>query len=315
VNRTLFLFLSALFFVAGCTSTVTVRFRRPAKLSIKGVKTVAVRPFEVPLNHGLQNPDAHIRQLVADGIREGGYYDLQDGGGDGIINGRVWWLWVEQNGEEPIVQTETKYSTPTKQDPIPRLIWSKDYVVGAPFTLYRGFLKVELTFIKLAGEREETVTTVTDARYLVQKVGGAAGGGGAPDRLTVFKNFAAQVTREFIERVSPYYETLELVLAGASGQATSLIKNGKYEEAAEILRNEAARAQGDAKAACYYDLGVCWEAIGGLDGLDEAIRHYQLAVEIDPADSYCEALGRATRLKRDVLKLRRQEIEQAGGET
>lgn len=80
-----------------------------------------------------------------------------------------------------------------------------------------------------------------------------------------------QVARKYVEQISPYHETADLLVQDGDSVAATLIRGNAYQEAITYLQGLDGRAAEDE-----YNLGLAYEASGEIY---QAGKHYELALQ------------------------------------
>ena len=84
---------------------------------------------------------------------------------------------------------------------------------------------------------------------------------------------AREAAENFVRQISPYHETVDLIVLDGSPVAVTLIRGNAYQEAIAFLQS-----QDDRSAEDEYNLGLAFEANGEIPS---ARKHYQLALKQD----------------------------------
>jgi len=82
-----------------------------------------------------------------------------------------------------------------------------------------------------------------------------------------------EVAEKFVRQISPFHETVDLIVLDGNPVAVTLIRGNAYQEAISFLQS-----QDDRSAEDEYNLGLAFEANGEIPS---ARKHYQLALKKD----------------------------------
>jgi tetratricopeptide (TPR) repeat protein len=137
-----------------------------------------------------------------------------------------------------------------------------------------------------------------------KKAKGSAQIGKLPDKCYILESLSRKVVETFVRHIAPYYTTITKKFekgTGASKQAIKMAQSGLWDEAREVFERE---AQARPTSANYYNLGVCYEALGMYH---EAEEQYRNAVSSKAKDLYMEALADIKKLKEEKKILRERE--------
>jgi tetratricopeptide (TPR) repeat protein len=320
------------FFIAGCQRRgVFLDVKRPAKLTMPGVKTIAVVDLESGDSALEKGAAAHVKEALVAGIRKEqaikvmDLKTLQEDGGqkiDGVITGQVWCVY---NKEEKRFETALRSKKITVQDgSLPKVVESRDYVEYVPYRTVRAFLKVRLALVTFKGKQEETMAVLSEAAGYREKIGGIRNVGffdlfssdsqaqtpslgEAPG--PIFKALAERVVPRFIATISPHTERVTVAFAeNGDARGLDLIKRGRYVDAVAVLEKICVgkRPTKD-NAPDFYNLGLAHEALGTRADFDMARDYYRQAIQGDPESPlYPEGLGRIETLVRDYYKITEQ---------
>lgn len=317
---------------AGCQPRgVLLDVKRPARLMLPGVKTIAVTDFQSGDSEMERSAAAYVKDALIAGLKREqaikivDIKTIQERGGqkiDGVVTGQVWCTYDK---EEQRFETALRSREIIVQDGfVSRVVESKDYVEYVPYKTVRAFLKVRLTLITFKGEQEETAAVLSEAAGYRQKIGGirnvgffdlfsigeqadAPSLGEAPG--PIFKALAERVVPRFIATISPHTERVAVALAeNGDPRGLDLIRRGRYLEAVAVLEKLCVgKHPTKDNAPDFYNLGLAHEALGTRDDLDMARDYYQQAIQGDPENAlYPQGLGRVERLIRDHYSLAEQ---------
>ncbi|MDQ7778294.1 MAG: hypothetical protein RDV41_01130 [Planctomycetota bacterium] len=158
--------------------------RRPAKLTMPGVKTIAVVDLNCSDSTMDKRAAAYVKEALLNGIRKEKVLNvidiktLQERGGqkiDGVITGEVWSTFTT---EKDRFETALRTRETTAQDGfLTKVVESQDYAERVPYETVRAFLKVRLTLVTFKGKKEETRAILSESQGYRQKIGGITSGG------------------------------------------------------------------------------------------------------------------------------------------
>lgn len=96
-----------------------------------------------------------------------------------------------------------------------------------------------------------------------------------------------QVARKYVEQISPFHETADLLVQDGDPVAATLIRGNAYQEAIAYLQGLDGRAAEDE-----YNLGLAFEASGKIF---QAAKHYKLALQQDKSNQIFREAVKRTR--------------------
>ena len=96
-----------------------------------------------------------------------------------------------------------------------------------------------------------------------------------------------QVARKYVEQISPYHETADLLVQDGDSVAATLIHGNAYQEAITYLQGLDGRAAEDE-----YNLGLAYEASGEIH---QAGKHYELALQQETSNQIFRDAVKRTR--------------------
>ena len=96
-----------------------------------------------------------------------------------------------------------------------------------------------------------------------------------------------QVARKYVEQISPYHETADLLVQDGDSVAATLIRGNAYQEAITYLQGLDGRAAEDE-----YNLGLAYEASGDIY---QAGKHYELALQQETSNQIFRDAVKRTR--------------------
>ena len=96
-----------------------------------------------------------------------------------------------------------------------------------------------------------------------------------------------QVARKYVEQISPYHETADLLVQDGDSVAATLIRGNAYQEAITYLQGLDGRAAEDE-----YNLGLAYEASGEIY---QAGKHYELALQQETSNQIFRDAVKRTR--------------------
>ena len=95
------------------------------------------------------------------------------------------------------------------------------------------------------------------------------------------------MARKYVEQISPYHETADLLVQDGDSVAATLIRGNAYQEAITYLQGLDGRAAEDE-----YNLGLAYEASGEIY---QAGKHYELALQQETSNQIFRDAVKRTR--------------------
>lgn len=109
----------------------------------------------------------------------------------------------------------------------------------------------------------------------------------------------------FVRHIAPYYTTMTRKFergTGASKQAIKMAQKGLWDEAKEVFKRD---VQIRPTPSNYYNLGLCYEALGMYD---EAEKQFRNAIGLKPKELHMDTLADIKRMKKEKKMLREREM-------
>jgi tetratricopeptide (TPR) repeat protein len=250
---------------------------------------------------------------------------------DAVINGKVWIDVVITDGVE-IAKTDLEYRQGGRQG---TFNYDVEILSYWPYKSINGTMALELKLTRL--NPTEVLAVTFDSRSYSDKVGGKpadlqakvaqgtyalssqaaeSGSGGKqineieesdlvlPSFNQLVANLSESIAAQFSRKISLTLKKVNYSIASSGNKtAVMLIEAGAYEKAIQVLTEALNRAE-EKKADDYYNLGLCFEAVGDY-GL--AAVSYTDAINLKPESLlYAQGIGRIDRMKRENRKLKQQ---------
>ncbi len=336
-NLVLMIFFCLLFSCAA--PKVELRVRRPAEVDMSNYRKIAVADFRGPGHSGSQ-----AAAILTSEVHETGYFDIferremerildeqdfavsglvddttaveigrilgvsalilgdvtsynaEDNQGTEKVKKQVWTGAYEKDKDGNIVEEEGLFGTKHKKKIYRERFVDRPYVIRSA--------TVGINFRVVDVKTGHLVAVKSESSSYNEKATGTNKIAKLPDKQCVLERLSRKVVKTFVCHIAPYYTTMTKNFekgTGASKQAVKMAQRGLWDEAEEVFKRE---AQTRPTASNYYNLGLCYEALGMYD---EAERQFRNAISLKPKDSYIEALADIKKLKEEKKILRERE--------
>jgi curli biogenesis system outer membrane secretion channel CsgG len=333
----LLLFFCLLFSCAA--PKVALRVKRPAEVDMSDYRKIAVADFGGPGRSGSQ-----AAAILTSEVYKTGYFNMferqemerildeRDFAVSGLVDDATAAEMGRILGVEALILGEvTSYSADDKQgtEQVRRQVWTGEYekdeegnvvyeegLFGTKFKkkIYREQFvdepyvvrsaTVAINFRVVDVKTGHLLAIKSQSSSYNEKATGTDEIGKLPDKHYILENLSREVVETFVRHIAPYYTTITKEFekgTGASKQAIKMAQSGLWDEAREVFERE---AQARPTSANYYNLGVCYEALGMYH---EAEEQYKNAVSSKAKDRYIEALADIKKLKEEKEILRERE--------
>jgi curli biogenesis system outer membrane secretion channel CsgG len=223
-------------------------------------------------------------------------YSAEDKQGKEKVKKRVWTGEYETDKDGNIVEEEGLFGTKYKQKKY------KEEFVNEPYVVRSATVAIHFRVVDV--NTGHLVAIKSESGSYNKKATGTDRIGKLPDKQQILRDLTRKVVKTFVPHIAPYCTKATKKFekgTGASKQAIKMAKNNLWDEATEIFEKE---AQTNPTPSNYYNLGVCYEALGMYD---EAERQYKNAIKLKAKDSYIEALAGVKKLKKEEKILRERE--------
>ncbi|MBW1743750.1 MAG: tetratricopeptide repeat protein, partial [Deltaproteobacteria bacterium] len=200
-------------------------------------------------------------------------YSAEDKQGKEKVKKQVWTGEYQTDKQGNIVEEEGLFGTKHKQKKYQEQFVSEPYVVRSA-TVAIHFRVVDVNSGHLVAIKSESSS-------YNQKATGTVHIGKLPDRQYILENLTRKVVETFIPHIAPYYTQATKGFekgTGASKQAIKMAQSDLWDEAVEVFEKE---ARTNPTPSNYYNLGICYEALGMYD---EAEKQYKNAINLKPKD-------------------------------
>jgi len=333
-NLVLMLFFCVLFSCAA--PKVELRVRRPAEVDMSGYRKIAIADFRGPRHSGSQ-----AASILTSEVHKTGYFDIferremerildeQDFSASGLVDdttavemGRilgvsalifgdvtsynaedkqgteqvkkqVWTGAYEKDKDGNIVEEEGLFGTKHKKKIYREQFVDRPYVVRSA--------TVGINFRVVDVKTGHLVAVKSESSSYNEKAAGTNEIAELPDKQCILERLSRKVVKTFVRHIAPHYTTMTKTFergTGASKQAVKMAQKGLWDEAKEVFKKE---AETRPTASNYYNLGLCYEALGMYDQAEIQFRN---AISLKPKDSYIEALADIKKLKEEQKILR-----------
>jgi curli biogenesis system outer membrane secretion channel CsgG len=179
----------------------------------------------------------------------------------------------------------------------------KEEFVDEPYVVRSA--SVAVSFRVVAVETAELLAVKSNSSSYNKKATGTDEIGRLPAKESILENLTSKVVDTFVRQIAPFYATITKKFekgSGASKQAIKMAQNGLWDKAREIFERE---AQIRPTPENYYNLGICYEALGKYD---MAEKQYEAALSLKAKELYIKAVADIRRLKeeREILQEREE---------
>jgi hypothetical protein len=223
-------------------------------------------------------------------------YNAEDKQGNEKVKKQVWTGEYETDKDGNIVEEEGLFGMKYKQKKF------KEQFVNEPFVVRSATVAVHFRVVDVNTGHLVAIKSASSSYN--EKATGTEEIGKLPDKQQILGNLSCKVVRTFVPHIAPYYTKAIKEFekgTGASKQAVKMAQNNLWDEALEIFQKE---VRTNPTPSNYYNLGVCYEALGMYDNAEE---QYKNAVNLKPKDSYIEALAGVKQLKEEREIFRERE--------
>jgi tetratricopeptide (TPR) repeat protein len=223
-------------------------------------------------------------------------YSANDRQGTEKVRKQVWTGEYEKDKDGNVVYEEGLFGTKYKKKIYREQFVDEPYVVRSA-TVGINFRVVDVKTGHLLAIKSESSSHNEKAK-------GTAEIGKLPDKHYILESLSRKVVATFVRHIAPYYTIVTKNFekgTGASKQAIKMAQSGLWDEARRVFETE---AQARPTSANYYNLGVCYEALGMYH---EAEEQYRNAVSSKAKDLYIQALADIKKLKEEKKILRERE--------
>jgi len=223
-------------------------------------------------------------------------YSVEDLEGTEEVKKRVWTGEYEKDKDGNIIYEKGLFGIKHKKKKYKEEFVDEPYVVRSA--------SVAVNFRVVAVETAELLAVKSNSSSFNKKATGTDQIGKLPAKESILENLSRKVVDTFVRQIAPYYATVTKKFekgSGASKQAIKMAQNGLWDKALEIFQRE---AQIHPKPENYYNIGVCYEALGRYD---MAEKQYETALSLKAKDLYIKAVADIRKLKEEREILRERE--------
>jgi len=223
-------------------------------------------------------------------------YSVEDLEGTEKVKKKVWTGEYEKDKDGNIIYEKNILGMKYKKKKYKEEFVDEPYVVRSA--------SVAVNFRVVAVETAELLAIKSNSSNYNKKATGTDQIGKLPAKESILENLSRKVVDTFVRQIAPFYATITKKFekgSGASKQAIKMAQNGLWDKALEIFQRE---AQIHPKPENYYNLGVCYEALGRYD---MAEKQYETALSLKAKDLYIKAVADIRKLKEEREILRERE--------
>jgi curli biogenesis system outer membrane secretion channel CsgG len=223
-------------------------------------------------------------------------YSAEDKQGKEKVKKQVWTGEYETDKDGNVIEQEGLFGIKHKQKKY------KEQFVDEPYVVRSATVAIHFRVVDV--NTGQLVAIKSESRSFNQKATGADQIGKLPDKQNILRNLTRQVVKTFVPHIAPYYTKATKGFekgTGDSKQAIKMAQNNLWDEALKIFEKE---AQTNPTPSNYYNLGVCYEALGMYG---EAEKQYKDAINLKAKDAYIEALSGVKKLKEEKRILKERE--------
>jgi curli biogenesis system outer membrane secretion channel CsgG len=223
-------------------------------------------------------------------------YSAEDKQGKEKVKKQVWTGEYQTDKDGNIVEEEGLFGTKYKQKKY------KEQFVNEPYVVRSATVAIHFRVVDV--NTGHLVAIKSESRSYNKKAAGTDQIGKLPDKQQILRNLTRKVVKTFVPHIAPYYTKTTKGFekgTGASKQAIKMAQSNLWDEALEIFEKE---ARDNPTPSNYYNLGVCYEALGMYD---KAAKQYKKAINLKPKDSYIKALSDVKKLKKEKKILQERE--------
>jgi len=223
-------------------------------------------------------------------------HSVEDLEGTEEVKKRVWTGEYEKDKDGNIIYEKGLFGIKHKKKKY------KEEFVDEPYLVRSA--SVAVNFRVVAVETAELLAVKSNSSSYNKKATGTDQIGKLPAKESILENLSRKVVDTFVRQIAPYYATVTKKFekgSGASKQAIKMAQNGLWDKALEIFQRE---AQIHPKPENYYNIGVCYEALGRYD---MAEKQYETALSLKAKDLYIKAVADIRKLKEEREILRERE--------
>jgi len=223
-------------------------------------------------------------------------YSVEDLEGTEEVKKRVWTGEYEKDKDGNIIYEKGLFGIKHKKKKYKEEFVDEPYVVRSA--------SVAVNFRVVAVETAELLAVKSNSSSYNKRATGTDQIGKLPAKESILENLSRKVVDTFVRQIAPYYATITKKFekgSGASKQAIKMAQSGLWDKALEIFQRE---AQIHPKPENYYNIGVCYEALGRYD---MAEKQYETALSLKAKDLYIKAVADIRKLKEEREILRERE--------
>jgi curli biogenesis system outer membrane secretion channel CsgG len=226
-------------------------------------------------------------------------YSAEDNEGTEKVKKKVWTGEYEKDEEGNIIYWKDIFGTRHKTKKY------KEELVDEPYVVRTASVAINFRVVDV--ETAELLAVKSNSSGYNKKATSTDEIGRLPARESILDDLSRKVVETFVRQIAPYYATVTKKFeksGGVSKQAIKMAQSGLWDEATELFEAEVG-ARPDAKN--YYNLGICYEALGMYDQAEE---QYKKAMSLKAKDLYIKAVADIKRLKEEREILREREAEE-----
>ena len=333
----LLLLMSCLFSCAA--PQVELQVRRPAEVDMSNYRKIAIADFRGPKRSGSQ-----AASILTSELYKTGYFDIferqqmekildeQDFAASGLVDDAAAAEIGKILGVQALIFGEvTTYSAEDQQgkEKVKKQVWTGEYeadkdgnvieqeglfgikhkqkkykeqFVNEPYIVRSATVGIHFRVVDV--NTGQLVAIKSESRSYSRKATGTEQIGKLPDKQGILRDLTREVVKTFVPHIAPYYTKATKQFekgTGASKQAIKMAQSDLWDEAVKIFEKE---AQENPTPSNYYNLGICYEALGMYN---QAETQYKNAINLKPKDHYMKALADLKELKKGEKILKERE--------
>lgn len=318
---------------------VELQVKRPAEVDMSDYRKIAIADFRGPKRSGSQ-----AASILTSELYKTGYFDIferqqmekildeQDFAASGLVDDAAAAEIGKILGVQALIFGEvTTYSAEDKQgkEKVKKQVWTGEYetdkdgniieeeglfgikhkqkkyieqFVNEPYVVRSATVAIHFRVVDV--NTGQLVAIKSESRSFNQKATGTEQIGKLPDKQRILRDLTREVVQTFVPHIAPYYTKATKGFekgTGGSKQAIKMAQNNLWDEAVKIFEKE---ARDNPTPSNYYNLGICYEALGMYD---QAEKQYKNAVDLKPKDSYIQALAGVKKRKEEKRILEQRE--------